>query len=105
MIRQKHRYVLVRVTGEAAELPDLSDAVQLELLREIGSLEYHKVNPKVISWEPNLMMIRCSLQGLGKLALALAMIKRVNGRTAAFYTVRTSGTIRALLAKKKLLYG
>lgn len=95
MVRVKHRYVLVESTDNAGS----AAALQTELLRQMGSMLYPMANPRVLDVGGRLV-IRCSLDGLGSLIVALSMIKSMDGRPAAFYTIRTSGTLRALLSKE-----
>lgn len=94
MIRAKHRYVLVEST---ADLEHAKASLQMELLRQSGPILYPRMNPKVLDVKGNLV-IRCSLEGLGSLIAALSMVKSLDGKPAAFYTIRTSGTLRALLS-------
>jgi RNase P/RNase MRP subunit POP5 len=96
LVRVKHRYVLVE---SAAEAGGTGAALQAELLRQMGGMLYPRANPKVLDVGGRLV-IRCSLDGLGSLIVALSMIKAMDGRPAAFYTIRTSGTLRALLSKE-----
>jgi RNase P/RNase MRP subunit POP5 len=42
-------------------------------------------------------VIKSSLEGTGKLILAFALIKKVGETETAFYTLKSSGTIKALL--------
>lgn len=96
MMRTKHRYVLVESSSYARR-----EALQSELLRVMGT-DYHVANPKVLDVRGK-MVIRCSLAGVGKLIAALALVKSVDGRENAFYTLKESGTIRALMERSQKL--
>ncbi len=96
MMRTKHRYILVESASYARR-----EALQSELLRVIGT-DYHIVNPKILDIRGK-MVIRCSLAGMGKLTTALALIKSLDGKENAFYTIKSSGTIRALMEKSEQL--
>lgn len=91
MMRPKHRYLLVEPAAHVGR-----EALQAELLRVIGT-DYHSVNPKILDVRGR-MVIRCSLAGMGRLIVALALIKSINGADNAFYTLKASGTIRALMS-------
>ncbi|MGC8538162.1 MAG: Rpp14/Pop5 family protein [Candidatus Micrarchaeia archaeon] len=98
MMREKHRYILVEST---ASMEGMENKLYNQLFYAIGSAEYSKVNPKIISAKGNSVLIRCSLAGFGKLVLALTFIKSIDKNPIAFYTIKASGTIRALLAGSK----
>ena len=104
MIREKHRYILVESgTGVAERDRDsFTTGLYNGLLHCIGESNYHRVNPKVVSFTGNnRFVIRSSLAGCGPLIAAMALLKRVNGNDAYFYTLKSSGTIRALSSFKR----
>ncbi len=92
MIRVKHRYLLVEATSSVQ-----NEALLNELLNRIGT-RYYAVNPRILNVRGS-MVIRCSLDGLSELIVALSLIKSIGGKECAFYTIRSSGTIRALMSK------
>ena len=99
MIREKRRYILVESGFEVGEHDRESFAYGLYdgLLRCLGETGYHRVNPKVVDFVgSNRFIMRSSLSGAGSLVAARALLKRVNGKEAYFYTLKSSGTIRAL---------
>ncbi|MCW6160531.1 MAG: Rpp14/Pop5 family protein [Candidatus Micrarchaeales archaeon] len=101
-MRDKQRYVLVESNIPiGSDERALSDSVSREVIRCIGEMNYHRVNPKMmkILGEKRFIM-RSSLEGAGQLVLALSLIKRLNGSDIAFYTLKTSGTIKTLLQYK-----
>ncbi|MCL4389520.1 MAG: Rpp14/Pop5 family protein [Candidatus Marsarchaeota archaeon] len=104
MIRQKHRYILVESSQKIAEgnLDAFSAALYEALLDYVGGLQYHKVNPKVVKLaDDRHFIIKSNLSGCGSLIAALALIKNVSNEATYFYTLKTSGTIRALLSNTK----
>ena len=98
MMREKHRYVLVEST---VSMEGMENKLYNQLFYTIGSAEYSNVNPKIISAKGNSVLIKCSLEGFSKLVLALTFIKSMEKSPVAFYTIKASGTIRALLAEGK----
>gem|GEM_PF-3958444 len=88
-----------------ASMEGMENKLYNQLFYTIGSTEYSSVNPKIISTKGNNVLIRCSLVGVNKLILALTFIKSIDKSPIAFYTTKTSGTIRALLASKKAKAG
>lgn len=103
MIREKHRYILVEsgteLDGSGGKA--FSDALCEELLGCIGALSYHKVKPKVVKMLDNrTFILKTSLYGCGMAIAALALIKEVGSAGTYFYTLKTSGTIRALVKNR-----
>ncbi len=99
MMRDKHRYVLVEsgIAIPESERDDFAFGLRNALLHCIGESNYHRANPKIMEFAAqNRFIIRSSLWGCGQLVAALALIKKVNGNDAYFYTLRSSGTIRSV---------
>ena len=96
MMREKHRYILIE---SPVNMDGMENKLYNQLFYTIGSSEYSNVNPKIISAKGNSVLIRCSLVGFSKLILALTFIKSIEKSPIAFYTIKASGTIKALLAE------
>ncbi len=99
MMRDKQRYVLVESGSSVqdAERDDFSLGLYNALLHSIGESNYHRVNPKVVKFlSDRRFVVRTSLSGCGPLVAALAMLKRVNNKDSYFYTLKSSGTLKAL---------
>lgn len=99
MMREKKRYILVE-SGIAVREPDrdgFSYALYNALLHSIGESSYHRVNPKVVEFlGEKRFILRANLQGSGMLIATLGLLKKIDGRDCYFYTLKTSGTIKAL---------
>ena len=68
-----------------------------EISKVVGEMSHHRINPKFVKFtSENRFIIRSSLEGAGALTAALALIKRINNTDVAFYTLKSSGTIRAV---------
>jgi RNase P/RNase MRP subunit POP5 len=96
----KRRYLLVECATPIEERGRAGFESMLfgALLAQVGAMHYHSVNPKIAGFvNERRFVIRTSLEGYKELALALAMIKRLGGVETAFYTLKSSGTIKALL--------
>lgn len=102
-IREKHRYLLVEMSNETQlNEKEFYALLSRELSRCIGEIHFHKVNPRFMKFaNPKSFVIRSSLEGMGSLTLAFAMIKRLNTEPMSFYTLNSSGTIKALLKPKQ----
>lgn len=98
----KRRYLLVECTTaiEQSGRALFERRLNAALLEQIGVMHHHSVNPKITGFvNEHMFVMRASLEGHKELALALAMIKRLDGTETAFYTLKSSGTIRALMKK------
>ncbi|MFI5412266.1 MAG: Rpp14/Pop5 family protein [Candidatus Micrarchaeales archaeon] len=98
MMRDKKRYVLVETSIKISEDErGFSHSLYKELIRCIGEINYHNVNPKFIKFVgQNRFIIRASLDGTAELILAFALIKKIGDKEISFYTLKSSGTIKAL---------
>jgi len=98
MMRDKKRYILVETTARINWEPkEFGTALYREIIRCIGESSYHKVNPRLIKLVgDNRFIIKSDLAGTGQLILAFALMKRIGETETAFYTLKSSGTIRAL---------
>ncbi len=101
-MRDKRRYVLVETSSRIEDdEKTFSYNLYRELIRCIGESDYHKVNPRMMKIvDDTSFVIKSDLKGTGNLILALSFIKRLNNKETAFYTIKSSGTIRALLKAK-----
>lgn len=101
-MRDKHRYFLVESTTEVSgDEQTYMNNLSKELMRCIGETKYHRVNPKLMKFvDKNTFIIKTNLIGASDLVLALTLTKRINNSDTAFYTLRSSGTIKALLSSR-----
>jgi RNase P/RNase MRP subunit POP5 len=63
----------------------------------IGEMNYNRINPRITkAISETTFVMRVDNEGLGKAILALALMRQLDRRDTAFYTLLSSGTIRAL---------
>ncbi len=103
MMREKRRYITVE-SGYAVteqEREEFATALRISLMRCIGESNFHRANPRILEFlSDKTFIMRTSLAGCGQVIAALALVKKVGGRDAYFYTLGASGTIRALKKKR-----
>ncbi len=92
-MRAKHRYILLMST-HAVE----GQSIKRALFYKLG-INYYKASIRIISMQQNIAIIKCSLESFMQVIAALTMVKEVDGHEIAFYTLKASGTLRALKAK------
>jgi RNase P/RNase MRP subunit POP5 len=109
MIREKHRYLLVEASEpidigiDRAARQKFERELYAALRAELGEAHYFSVNPRlVLNTGNNSFLMKCSLKGFQSLVLAFALMKQFDGREMGFYTLKSSGTIRALKDSLKM---
>ena len=104
--RPKNRYLLV----ESSVPLDTRDSVLAKrildaLAFEIGAIGYVKANPKMVYQAGDRAFILRMNRGYeDDVVLALSFVKEIGNATVGLYTIRTSGTIRALISYFKSHY-
>jgi len=98
-LKEKHRYILVRAWRALPE-PErqtFERSFYSSMLAVLGELGYSEAHPKLIKFlDDSHFIIKCTLEGKESTLLSLSMMKKVGGEDAFFYTLRSSGTLRAL---------
>lgn len=102
MKTEKRRYILVESALDLnlQEWSSFEHDFLKELLHNIGEVNYHSANPRIMKYMGNRFVLRCNLQRYKETIIALTFMKRVGGREIGFYTLNASGTIKALEGKK-----
>jgi RNase P/RNase MRP subunit POP5 len=103
-MRTKQRYILVETSKEVHDKHVFTERLYGSIIEIVGQLGYHKINPKVIDFaSDDLFIIKADLSGVEELIRALTFLKRVDNADIAFFTLRSSGTLRALRAHMRVL--
>ena len=89
----RKRYILIE--SITALTTDFEKEFCRALLNFSGVTNYSKMNLKIISKQDNQFIVRCNLDMIHELIVALCIIKDEKiGK--AFYTIKSSGTISGL---------
>jgi RNase P/RNase MRP subunit POP5 len=68
-----------------------------ELGRMIGEMNYNRVNPRITKGlSATTFVMRVDNDGLAQAVRALALMRQLDRQETAFYTLLSSGTIKAL---------
>jgi len=100
MMREKRRYLLVRQSEPIADVSrrDFESELYKELLHNIGEVSYFRANPKIVKFVSDSdFILKCNLAKYKETIVALTFIKRMSGREIGLYTLKSSGTISALI--------
>ncbi|MDE1856395.1 MAG: Rpp14/Pop5 family protein, partial [Candidatus Micrarchaeota archaeon] len=98
ILKRKNRYVLI----EASKPLDATDRdtwseIRAEMLKFLGEKAYVDANPFLVGQvDGSRFIFRVSRNTERQVILALAFIKRAKALQVGFYTLKTSGTIKAL---------
>lgn len=108
MMRKKSRYLLVETSRET-NIESVSN-LEREFYRKmrflVGEMNYHRVNPRIMRFlDPKRLILKVNFEGLEDSILALALMKRFDNADTAFWTLKSSGTIKALVKKIPTLDG
>ncbi len=98
IFKRKNRYILVE-TSSPIDLSNrgVFEEVASKLKSYLGEHAFMESNPQIISKLDEKNFIMKVTRGTEKqLFLALSFLKGVNDKEIGFYTLRTSGTVRAI---------
>ena len=96
ILKRKNRYILVEASSPLDAVAE-SRSIEAAMLRALGELYYSEANPKVVAQsDPTLFAIRVNRGQEGRVILALSFAREISGRKMGLYTLKTSGTLRAL---------
>ena len=97
MKRDKRRYLLIETTRDIGGEEPFAKGLNREMMGIVGQLHYHEVNPKIIEFiDRRHFLLRVGHTREGDVIAALSMIKGVDGAAIGMFTLRSSGTLRAL---------
>lgn len=97
MKRDKRRYLLIETTEDIGSDEAFAKSLNREIMGIVGQLHYHEVNPKIVEFiDRRHMIVRVGHSREGDAIAALALIKAVDGVPLGIFTLRSSGTLRAL---------
>jgi RNase P/RNase MRP subunit POP5 len=99
MLRDKKRYIMLEATSELkTDKDELDRALKQAVLSLVGQLGYYDISPKLVSLvDGKHFVVRCRLKGYERMLLASALVKRLGATETGLYTLKSSGTIKALM--------
>jgi RNase P/RNase MRP subunit POP5 len=99
MIRTKRRYIVVETSAKigAGEREAFEKGLYSAMMAQIGEAEYFKANPKVIAFlDERRIILKVNLEKYDESVVALALIKQIDSKVMGLYSIKSSGTIKAL---------
>ena len=67
-----------------------------KMMNILGVIDYSKAHLKIIKKESNTFILQVNLEFMGKAICATSMINEIGDKPHAFYTIKTSGTIKGI---------
>ncbi|MEM3227724.1 MAG: Rpp14/Pop5 family protein [Candidatus Micrarchaeaceae archaeon] len=98
-MKEKQRYILIKAWRPILESKrrDFERDFYTAMMAVLGELSYSSAHPKVIKFlDSSHFIVKCTLAGRNSVVVATALIKMVGGETTCFYTLKSSGTLKAL---------
>jgi RNase P/RNase MRP subunit POP5 len=99
MIRDKRCYLTIMSSRPipAADRGSFEASFYSALLLQLGEAEYFRANPKIMKFiGSDRFMLRVLLERYEQAIVGVTFIKSLGGRPIGLYTMKASGTIRAL---------
>ncbi len=99
MMRDKRRYILVMSSRPIAEQERRRFEAELysALMLQLGEAEYFKANPKIVRFTAkDSFILKVMLERYEQSIVALTFVKSMAGKPIGLYTMKSSGTIRAV---------
>lgn len=100
-LREKKRYVVVKIDFERVDLEEFWDGLKRKILELFGLVGYANLNPKIIKdiFDGRRVIIRCSHKYVEHLRFALISIDKIKNKSICISCVGVSGTLKG--AKRK----
>lgn len=102
MMREKRRYIHILSSRPVLEQERKRFEAELysALMSQLGEAEYFKANPKIIKFNGrDKFILKVMHERYEQSIVALTLIKSMSGKPIGFYTMKSSGTIKAVVVK------
>lgn len=99
MMRDKRRYIFVVSSRTIAEPDQKRFEAELysAMMTQLGEAEYFKANPKVVKFKGrDHFVLKVMHDRYEESIVALTFIKSIGSKPIGLYTVKSSGTIKAV---------
>lgn len=94
--RERKRYVLFEVLNANVNEKDFYFGFWIDLLSFFGSKGLAEINPKIVFFKDNKVIVKCARGRERELIAGTAFINKIRNKSVIINPVLTSGTIRTL---------
>lgn len=95
-LREKKRYVLVEIVSEKISEKDFYFGFWIELLSFFGSKGLAEINPRLVLFKDNKLILKCKRGKESELIAGLAFIKKIRNKKVILAPIVTSGSIKKI---------
>jgi RNase P/RNase MRP subunit POP5 len=97
--REKKRYILLEIIADKLNEKDFYFGFWIELLSFFGSKGLAEINPRMVLYKDNKVILKCKRTKEKELLAGIAFIKKIRNKKVVLVPVAVSGTIKTLKEK------
>jgi RNase P/RNase MRP subunit POP5 len=94
--RERKRYLLVEILNAQISEKDFYFGFWIELLSFFGSKGLAEINPRVVMYVDNKVILKCKRNKEKELLAGMAFIQKIRNKKVILAPLQTSGTIKKL---------
>jgi RNase P/RNase MRP subunit POP5 len=94
--REKKRYLLFEIVSEKISEKDFYFGFWIELLSFFGSKGLAEINPRLVLYKENKVILKCKRGKEIELIAGLAFIKKIRNKKVIIVPMLTSGSIKKI---------
>ena len=94
--RERKRYILIEILNAEINEKDFYFGFWIELLSFFGSKGLAEINPRIVLYKKNKVIIKCKRGKDTELISGLAFINKIRNKKVILNPILTSGTIKKL---------
>jgi len=94
--RERKRYVLIEILNAEINEKDFYFGFWIELLGFFGSRGLAEINPRIVLYKNNKVIVKCKRSKETELIAGLAFINKIRNKKVILNPLLTSGTIKKL---------
>jgi RNase P/RNase MRP subunit POP5 len=94
--REKKRYLLFEIVSEKISEKDFYFGFWIELLSFFGSKGLAEINPRLVLYKENKVVLKCKRGKENELIAGLAFIKKIRNKKVIIVPMQISGSIKKI---------
>jgi RNase P/RNase MRP subunit POP5 len=94
--RERKRYVLIEILNAEVAEKDFYFGFWIELLGFFGSRGLAEINPRIVLYKNNKVIVKCKRSKEVELIAGLAFVNKIRNKKVILNPLLTSGTIKKL---------
>jgi RNase P/RNase MRP subunit POP5 len=98
-LREKKRYVLIEILADTLSEKDFYFGFWIELLSFFGSRGLAEINPRLVVYKNNKVILKCKRGKEIDLIAGIAFIKKIRNKKVILSHIAISGSVKTLKEK------